>query len=691
MPADSPGDPGDTSVPKDQSASQDSPPPPSPGEGLAPSEEKPSPWKRLRRALIGAPRSLADESLFHKLSLIPFLAWVGLGADGLSSSAYGPEEAFRTLGEHTYLAIGLALVMASTISVIAIAYSRVIEHFPHGGGGYVVATQLLGEQAGVVSGSALLVDYILTITISIAAAGDAMFSFLPIAWHAWKLPAEVLMTAFLIVLNLRGVRESVLTLSPVFLLFIATHVILIMGGIIMHSSEFPKTLQTAKAGFSGGLATLGMGGMFLLFIHAYSLGGGTYTGIEAVSNGIQIMREPRVQTGKRTMLYMAVSLAFTASGLLFCYLLWNVTAVEGKTMNAVFAEKFVQTVPLGNLFVILTMASEGAILVVAAQAGFVDGPRVMANMAVDSWLPRRFASLSDRLTIQNGILLMGLMSLVALFYTMGEVRHLVVMYSINVFLTFSMTETSMCRFWVSHRERHPDWKRKISIHVIGLAMCLTILAVTVFEKFLEGGWVTLVVTGCVIFLCFLIRGHYRAVSIKIAKLPEEKAIGLPAAPSPAEEIDPNKPTAAVLISDYGKLGVKTVKNISEQFPGHFANMVFLTVGVVDSGAFKGGENALASLREQAEGTVKKYAALASRLGFSSGYRVGLGIDVVEAAERLCMNVAREFPHVTFFSGKLIFEREHWYHAFLHNQTAFTIERRLQWAGQTMVVLPIVVK
>lgn len=150
--------------------------------GSAPEQEEPSIgwWARLRYLLIGPPRDLADRSVYRHLSLVAFLAWVGLGADGLSSSAYGPEEAFRTLGLHTYLALALAALMATTVLVISTAYSRIIEQFPHGGGGYVVATKLLGPRAGVVSGSALLVDYVLTISISIAAAGDAIFSLLPL-------------------------------------------------------------------------------------------------------------------------------------------------------------------------------------------------------------------------------------------------------------------------------------------------------------------------------------------------------------------------------------------------------------------------------------------------------------------------------------------------------------------------------
>ena len=143
--------------------------------------------KKARRAVIGAPRDIRDSSLFHKLSLIPLLAWIGLGADGLSSSSYGPEEAFRTLGAHAYLAVFLALATALTVFIISYAYSRIIEHFPHGGGGYIVATHTIGEKAGVISGCALLVDYMLTITVSLVSCADALFSFLPMSLHHYKI------------------------------------------------------------------------------------------------------------------------------------------------------------------------------------------------------------------------------------------------------------------------------------------------------------------------------------------------------------------------------------------------------------------------------------------------------------------------------------------------------------------------
>src|SRR5438132_8146636 len=163
---------------------------------------------RIERLVYGAPRNVEDARTFHSISLVALLAWVGLGADGLSSSAYGPDEAFRSLGEHTYLAVFLAGATGLTVFIISYAYSRIIEHFPAGGGGYVVATKLLGAEFGVVSGSALLVDYVLTISVSIAAAADASFSFLPSVWQEWKIPIELAIIALFMVMNLRGIKES---------------------------------------------------------------------------------------------------------------------------------------------------------------------------------------------------------------------------------------------------------------------------------------------------------------------------------------------------------------------------------------------------------------------------------------------------------------------------------------------------
>src|SRR5213083_301208 len=211
----------------------------------------------FKRVLLGRPRDVLDPGVFHKVSLAAFLAWVGLGADGLSSSAYGPEEAFKALGPHGYLAVAMAGAIALTVFIISYAYSRIIEHFPFGGGGYVVATRLLGRTAGVVSGSALIVDYVLTIAISIAAGVDAVFSFLPPAWQGWKLAVAAAAIGVLTLLNLRGVKESVAILAPVFLTFVVTHAILILGTMASRSHEIPSVLREIHVGFAQRLRLYG--------------------------------------------------------------------------------------------------------------------------------------------------------------------------------------------------------------------------------------------------------------------------------------------------------------------------------------------------------------------------------------------------------------------------------------------------
>src|SRR5438552_15217322 len=289
---------------------------------------------RLRNILIGGPRNLFDPRIHQHLALIAFFAWVGLGSDGLSSSSYGPQAAFLELGAHRHLALYLMVLMVVTVFLISASYSQIIAQFPSGGGGHLVATKLLGPVPGVISGSALVVDYILTISISVATGCDAIFSFLPPQPVAWKLVAEFAVVIWLILLNLRGVKGSVLVLTPIFLGFIVSHVALIAYGVLIHGARLGSLLTDTARDTHAATSQLGLIGVGIIFLRAFSLGGGTFTGIEAVSNGVGILSEPRVHTGKRTMLYMASSLAFTAGGILVCYLLNNVQYQEGKTLNA---------------------------------------------------------------------------------------------------------------------------------------------------------------------------------------------------------------------------------------------------------------------------------------------------------------------------------------------------------------------
>ena len=350
-----------------------------------------------------------------------------------------------------------------TIAVICTSYSQIIEALPSGGGGYLVASKLFSPTAGVVSGCALIGDYVLTIAISVASGPTPCSACSRSNGSSWKVKFSVCFVVFLTLLNLRGVKESVLLWVPVFFCSSLTYTVAIVYGIASHR-ELPDIAQGVASDVQTASSQIGWWALLVVILRAYSLGAGTYTGIEAVSNGLNALREPRVETGKRTMIYMGASLVLVVGGLLLTYLLYHVEPVDGKTLNAVLFEHMTATWPAtpARIFIIAALASSAALLFIAAQTGFFGGPRILANMAVDRWMPTRFASLSDRLVTENGILMMGAAALVIVLRHRRPVELLVVLYSINVFITFSLSQLGMVRHWWLDRAREPNGRAKSS-------------------------------------------------------------------------------------------------------------------------------------------------------------------------------------------------------------------------------------
>lgn len=646
-----------------------------------------------KNLFLGRARSLADRNLFHKVSLVAVFAWVGLGADGLSSSCYGPEEAFRALGGNPHLAIFVALASVVTIGVLCASYSQIIALFPGGGGGYLVASKLLSPAAGVVSGSALLIDYVLTITISVASGTDALFSLLGPEWLPWKLPFAVAGIAGLTVLNLRGVRESVLLWVPVFFVFLATHTFAILYALGSHGAGLADVGRETMREIHSASTQLGWLGLGFILLKAYSMGAGTFTGIEAVSNGLPILREPRVRTGRRTMLYMGASLAFTASGLLLAYLLFRVQPATGKTLNAVLFENMTANWPgaAGPTFVWVALASEAALLLVAAQAGFLDGPRVAANMALDRWLPARFTQLSDRFVTQNGILLMGGTALLMLLATGGSVATLVVFYAINVFITFTLSQLGMVVHAWRSRGSDRRWRRRIAINGLGFALTAFTLVALAVVKFHDGAWATLVATGALVAVAFAIRRHYRAVAARLHRLDaglmdaSGSRPSVPAAETPA--LNPGDRTAVILVNGYNGLGLHTVLHVPRLFGDTFRNFVFISVGTVDAGNFKGAAE-LDALRTHVARETERYAAWARARGYGSATFTAIGHDTVGEILRLATEARARFTDSVFFAGQLLFVHETRLNRILHNATTFALQRRFFRNNLPLVVLPI---
>jgi len=647
----------------------------------------------VKNLVIGRAHNLSDKRLFHNMSLIALLAWVGLGADGLSSSCYGPEEAFKALGAHTHLSLFVALASIITIVVICASYSQIIELFPTGGGGYLVASKLLSPSAGVVSGAALIGDYVLTIALSVASGADAIFSMLPEHYLKYKVTFSAGAVIFLTVLNLRGVKESVVLWVPVFFVFVGTYTFGIIWAMATHFGDLPGIVHGVNMDIHANAAEVGWFGMLAVMLRAYGLGAGTYTGIEAVSNAVNTLREPRVQTGKRTMVYMAVSLSFVVGGLLLAYLLYQVAPVEGKTLNAVLFEKLTSAWPanLSKTFVIAAMGSSAALLVIAAQTGFVGGPRVLANMAVDRWMPTRFATLSDRLVTQNGVVLMGLAALIIVLSTSAAVNVMVVLYSINVFITFSLSQLGMVKHWWQVRGKETVWKKKLVINGVGLLLTGGILVLLCVVKFDEGGWVTLLVTGAIVGLSFWVKNHYRQTQKKLFRLNELVAAALADDAIVQEKTPPpcdlNARTAVFLVNGFNGLGLHTLLAVVRMFPKVYTNFVFVQVGVLDAGNFKGASE-VENLREHSQKEVQRFVDYMGKRGFYAEAHLALGTDIVEEAAKLCDVIAEKFPQAQFFAGQLVFKDESMITRWLHNHTVFELQRRLYHTGRAMLILPI---
>ena len=456
------------------------------------------------------------------------------------------------------------------------------------------------------------------------------------------------------------------------------------GTIAGHLGQMHQEVMTDQR-------NMGLWLLLVIFMQAYSRGAGTYTGIEAVSNGVSAMRVPQVTNAKWTMLYMAVSLAVTAGGLMICYVLADLHPMEGRTMNGLLVSQLAQQLHIDPWFSIITLGSEAGLLLFAAQTGYIGGPRVMANMALDGWVPRRFSSLSDRLTSHYGVLMVGAAAIGSLIYTKGSVDALVTMYAINVFVTFSLSQLGMTRFSWTRRKRKGQGLVPLLLHSFSFVVCAGILSAVVILKFTQGAWVTIFVTGLLVGLCIVINRHYCRVRAKLAQLNAQlgdmqSLVGEPE-DHPPVGLDPKKQTAVMLVSGYGGLGIHTLLILLKTFPKQYSQIYFASVGVLDSGNFKGTEE-VERLRIDRERTIDQYVRLARTLGLAATGSYSLGTDPVEESTKLALKIREKFPRSVFFAGKLLFEAEKWYYPLLHNETAYAISRRLQLQGIPTVVMPI---
>jgi hypothetical protein len=385
-------------------------------------------------------------------------------------------------------------------------------------------------------------------------------------------------------------------------------------------------------------------------------------------------------------------------GLMICYMLFNVQLDTHKTLNAVLLDNVTRSwnPVLSTSFILITLISEAALLFVAAQTGFIDGPRIMANMAIDHWFPKRFASLSDRLVTMNGVLLMGIASIILMIISKGSVALLVVLYSINVFITFTISQVGMVRHWWMVRKTQLQWKRKLAINGIGLILTSFILVSVIVLKFRDGGWVTLLITGVLIFLAITIKRHYFRIAVKLQKVrlnaftEIESLVGQRTSANNFHKKIPFKKdgkTAIVLVSGFGGTGLHTFLRILENFKGVYSNIVFIRVGVLNSRIYRGLDE-LEQFKKQVKEDGEKYVAVANQFGLYGKSIWTIGTDPVNEVYRIVKKIRPKLTGAAFFGGQLVFSKTFYLSKLLHNHTIFSIQKRFFKFGIPIVIFPI---
>jgi amino acid transporter len=648
--------------------------------------------RRVLRLVLGSRRNPLDPTVRRRARLVAVLAWAGLGANGLSAACYGPEKAFLALGDHADLGPLLALIMVASVVILALAYSQMFELFPHGGGSYRVASQLLGPQFGLVSGAALLIDYVLAISVSLASGTDALFSLLSLDAQSYKLFVELALTALLIALNLRGLHVAIWFLFPIAVAFSLVHALLIVYGV---GAMAPKlSVHVAQAISSTARLSQSTGWVFVvaLLVRAYGLGGSTFSGVEAISNNVNLLAEPRIKTGRLTMFYVATTLAFIAGGLVLLYSLWDIRPLPGQTLNAATFGAMLPALGLSGgaaqSLTWVTLVLEAAILLVAANSVFIFAPSLLANMASDSWLPHQFRNLSVLLVRQNGIVFIGGCALGILGWTRGDLGLLVVFYSINVFLTLALAKVGLVRYWWSRRRQTGSWWRRLAIAASGFCVAAGILIVTLTEKFFDGGWATLCLTLLVISVCVAIRRHYDWINQRRREVDRRFALS-------QAELDTIRPletrteggTAVLLATDHWGPAIHTLLWIQRLFPGQFRNIIIVSVVEVDAGAM-GAVEALAKLTFVRDAAMTQLEGFCAKCGLTATRVVGFGTDPAKELERLLKKTVASVPGCVCFANQLVLPPGRRLAEWLHNQTAFGLQRRLQAQGIPLMVLPL---
>ncbi len=450
---------------------------------------------KLKRTLLGEP--LATNKATHQ-RLGNLVALAVFASDALSSVAYATDEILWVLAGagavEWWRTLGIGLAIVGLLAIVVLSYRQTVRAYPSGGGAYIVAKRNLGELPGLTAGAALLVDYVLTAAVSVAAGVAALSAAFPgVAEHRVALCG--LLLALLTLINLRGVKESGAVFATPVYAFLGVMALAIVFGLLRRPFVEVDAAAASTSVVTGGA------GLFVM-LRAFASGCAALSGVEAVSNGVPAFCAPEPENAARTLTRMGLILGALFFGVTLLAALYQVTPREGAPVLAQLGRIAFGDSGLYTLFQVVT----ALILVLAANTSFADFPRLASLMARDSFLPRQLTTLGDRLAFSNGIVLVGALAFVLTTLFGGDVHALVPLYAVGVFLSFTLSQSGMVVHWL--RERGTRWGRALALNLLGTAVCALVLLILVVSKLAQGAWLVCVVIPLLVVWFRRVAHHY---------------------------------------------------------------------------------------------------------------------------------------------------------------------------------------
>jgi len=472
----------------------------------------------FKRWVIGFP--LRSKQLSHE-KLPKWKALAVFSSDALSSVAYATEEILLVLG---LIGVGafaysmpIALIILFLLTIITLSYRKIIYTFPSGGGAYIVAKEYLGQNSSLIAGAALMIDYVLTVAVSITAGVAALTSAFPVL-ISWKVEISVILVIILMLINLRGIRESATIFAYPTYLFIGSILLMIIyGGFKIWTEGWQGYSQVETTNQNSLLST---GAIILIYLRAFASGCSAMTGIEAISNGVPSFKSPSSKNAAKTMVWMSILLGTMFFGITFLAYGFGIVPKEHQTVVSQIAEHLFGRGALYYFIQIITML----ILFLAANTSYAGFPQLTSIIAKDGYLPRKLMARGDRLVFSNGIILLSLLAILLIINFDANNHALIPLYAVGVFLSFTIAQAGMVK--ASIKNKGSNWKSKTAINGIGTVFTGVVTLVTIIAKFTEGAWMVVLAIPIIIVIFYQIKKHYRNIAdqLRIENLIEEKAM-----------------------------------------------------------------------------------------------------------------------------------------------------------------------